>query len=509
MTSVEQEWRRLSVRVVHLGLIRLAMSSVSGYLGVTLRDDPVWPLLAGAAFGLLGAVGDLVRWQTTRFRITADVVEMRTGWIARKHRTVGRDRIRSVDSSARLIPRLLGLRTVHIGSGETESSFKLDALDKAGAESVQRELRADAPVARPGPATTGPAAATGAESDISEMSPTESGSLAEPGDLAEPAEESIARLRRSWIWLNALGAEAPFTLIAMVFTLHWALRPFGVDLFAAIRGLSGHLVLLTVLALLAIPVAFAVRAVSFVVDNWRFELVRSGGTLITRHGLFTTKTVQRSDARTRGIAFAEPLLTRRLGVTTTKLLLTGSAAGEGGGDILPRIRLPEARDLAARILPDGARPLEAPLRRHPRGALVRRIGWSLYTPALLAGALLPFPLPGWVWPLPLLLIPVTVPLAVVAYRSLGHTVHGDYLVVRDGALTRKTVALQNRAVIGWSLEQSLWQRWAGRMTVGVATAAGSRHYVSPDMGADQALALIAEATPHLADAIIDREVSAC
>jgi putative membrane protein len=53
-------------------------------------------------------------------------------------------------------------------------------------------------------------------------------------------------------------------------------------------------------------------------------------------------------------------------------------------------------------------------------------------------------------------------------------------------------------VIGWTVEQSLLQRLGHRMTVGIATAAGDRHYTAPDAGADQALAFISGATPHLA-----------
>ncbi|SDT34925.1 PH domain-containing protein [Actinoplanes derwentensis] len=474
----EESWRRLSVRVVYLGLIRLAISLVTGYFGIAWRDDPVWPLLLGAAGGLLGAIVDLKRWQTTRFRITPERVEMRTGWISRKHRTVARDRIRSVDSSAKFIPRLLGLRTVRIGSGEAESSFELDALDRFNAERVQQELRPGGPLP-----------------ETSEMSPVD--------------EMVITRLRRAWIPLNVFSVGAVFAVAAPLFGLNWMLRSIDVDLLGFGRELFGwnsHSLPVNILLVLlvAYPLGFLAKGAAFVVENWRFELVRTRGALITRRGLFTTTTVQRSDDRTRGIAFAEPLMTRWLRLTRTKLLLTGAAAGEGGGgDILPGIRLGEARDLAAQILPDGARPLEAPLRTHPRGALVRRVGWAIHTPALLAGALLLFPLPGWVWPLPLLLIPVTVPLAVVAYRSLGHTVQDDYLVVREGALTRDTVALQNRAVLGWSLEQSIFQRWAGRMTVGIATAAGSRHYQAHDVSVDQALTLITEATPALAAAIRD------
>jgi putative membrane protein len=151
--------------------------------------------------------------------------------------------------------------------------------------------------------------------------------------------------------------------------------------------------------------------------------------------------------------------------------------------------------------------MAATLLRHPRGALVRRLGWATYGPGLGSLVLLLFvlsgALPGWVWPLPLALLPLTVPLAVVAYRSLGHAWAEPYLVVRRGALSRRTVALQERAVIGWTLRQSIPQRWGGRLTAGVSTAAGERHYEVPDAGVDQALALIAAATPLLASRFID------
>lgn len=92
---------------------------------------------------------------------------------------------------------------------------------------------------------------------------------------------------------------------------------------------------------------------------------------------------------------------------------------------------------------------------------------------------------------------------MVAYRSLGHAWAEPYLVVRSGALNRRTVALQERAVIGWTVRQSMLQRWGNRMTAGVATAAGERHYEVPDAGVDQALAFVTAATPLLASRFID------
>ncbi|GAA0492046.1 hypothetical protein Ade02nite_21780 [Paractinoplanes deccanensis] len=483
----EGAWRRLSVRVVHLDLVRVALSCVPGYLGaVVLNDDgPVWALVAGSAAGVLGALTDLLRWMTTRYRIGPDRVEMRSGWAARRHRTVARDRIRSVDSSAKALQRLFRLRVVHVGSGEHDSSFKLNALDRRHAALLERELLSGA---------------------------------AAPEPEEAPAETVIARLRWQWVPLNIVTIWAVFLVAGPLFSLYWLLRPFGVDLLGVARGLAdwgslGVVGSVLLCAAVGYPIGVAAAAGAFLLENWGFELVRAGTppatALVSRRGLLGTRTVQRDDRRLRGLAFREPLAWRWLGLAETKVVTTGlSQVGDAGsGALLPRLRLGEAREVAARVLADGHRPLEAPLRRHPRGALVRRLGWAAYGPALLAGLLLLFTLsgalPGWVWPLPLTVMPVTLPMAVVAYRSLGHTTAGPYLVVRGGALHRETVTLRRGAVIGWTFEQSILQRWGGRMTVGIPTAAGDRFYRAPDAGTEQALSLAREATPELAAQFIE------
>jgi putative membrane protein len=486
-TADDTAWQRLDIRVVYQGLARVALSLPAGILGITIGDDPIWPLVAGSVFGVLGALGTLSTWRTTRFRITGRQVEMHTGWLARKHRIVARERIRTVDVSARLLQRVLGLRTVHVGSGEADASFDLNGLASEQAERLRRDLMPGARTVAADPA----------------------GETVEAAEQPQPGPETVlARLRPRWVPLNVIGLWSVFAVLGPVFALHWLLRPFGVDLLAAAHGLidgPSPVWTIVVALLVAYPIGIALQTVTFVMENWNFTLLRTGTgadtALVTRRGLLTTRTVQRADRRVRGIAFDEPLLWRWLRLTRTKVLSTGlRALGEASaGDVLPRLRLGEARDLAARILPDGARPLEAELRRHPRGALVRRIGWALYGPALLSGVLLLFTvsgaLPGRWWLLPLALVPVTVPLAVVAYRSLGHITTGDYLVIRTGALHRRTVALQKRAVIGWTIRQSLLQRWGGRMTVEIPTAAGSRHYEAPDMSTGQALTFVTEAAP--------------
>ncbi len=475
-------WRRLSARVVAVDVLRLAMSAVPGYLGIVVFNDdgPVWPLVIASAIGVLSALSDFRRWVTTRYRVTADRVEMRSGLLVRRHRSVPRDRIRSVDSSARPVQRLLAVRVVHIGSGEPGTSFTLDALDRRSADLLRQELTAPAP---------------------------------DPGSAAAPAV--IARWDRRWILYNAFRFWAPLSVAGPLFGAYWFLRPFDVDLLQAARGVIDFGALGTAgTVALGLAVSYPLGAVavglSFALEHWRFELSRTGTppatALVTRRGLFSTRTVQRDDQRIRGLAFAEPLAVRWLRLTETRVLTTG--LGRFGSEapaaaVLPRMPLPAARALAPAILPDGARPLETPLLRHPRGALTRRLLMAVGWPGLAAAALLVLSRTGavpagWWWWLPLAVIPLTLIWAVAAYRALGHALSGPYLVVRSGGLHRTTVALQSRAVIGWTVEQSLLQRRGHRMTVGIATAAGDRHYTAPDAGTDQALALVSGATPHLA-----------
>src|SRR5699024_4251973 len=66
----------------------------------------LWPLIALAGFGLLGAFMDAIRWLVTRYRVTPAYVELKTGVVFRRHRSIQRDRIRSIDIEAKLRHRL-------------------------------------------------------------------------------------------------------------------------------------------------------------------------------------------------------------------------------------------------------------------------------------------------------------------------------------------------------------------------------------------------------------------
>ena len=98
-------WLRLDGRMIAVDLAQTVLSLsptavAVGVFGVDASWGSLWPLLVAGAFGVLGAVRNALRWAFTRYRVTDEYVERRTGIFVRRYRSVRRDRIRSVDTTA-------------------------------------------------------------------------------------------------------------------------------------------------------------------------------------------------------------------------------------------------------------------------------------------------------------------------------------------------------------------------------------------------------------------------
>jgi len=140
-------------------------------------------------------------------------------------------------------------------------------------------------------------------------------------------------------------------------------------------------------------------------------------------------------------------------------------------------------------------------------ALRRRLVRAAVPVLAASGALWLVPAPAWVAWATLGLLPLTVLLALDAYRNLGHAVTNRYLVARHGAGVRDTVALQRCGVIGWTVSQSLFQRRAGLVTVTATTAAGSGGYRVIDVATAEGLAVAEQVVPGLLEPFLQRDMS--
>jgi putative membrane protein len=456
--------------------------SVGTSVGTTLA----WVLPAFVLVVAAGAVSGEWMWRVTSYHVDAERLHVHTGVVFRKRLALRRERIRSVDLTADPVLRVFGTVTVRVGTGEhagAEGTVTLWPLRRASAEALRATLLAHA--ARPA-GVDGPDAGDG----------------------------SLARFDRRWIRFAplsfltpALGAAAAggtlqvaewFGLQDRVLGTVWSWFGLGPVVLVAL-ALTAGLFLVGGLAALAI----------WVETWWNHTLDRQAdGTLHVRRGLLTTRSISLEESRLRGLEVVEPLAARLAGGARVDAVATGLARGEEdkteSRTLLPVVPKELADQVAAKVLREPTTPpTAAALTRHPLAARERRLRWALAavlgieTVVLVLGALLTPVLLHVAWISALVLLPVAGMLAHDAYRALGHTLVGDYLVARSGTVRRATVALQRRGIVGWTVRRSWFQRRAGLVTVIATTAAGSGAYAVRDAAEADGLALADAAVPDL------------
>jgi putative membrane protein len=505
-------WQRLDQRVIWVdvaqSLLSLTPAAIATWVvGIDPTWGAMWPFVLVAAFGVIGAARDALRWAFTRYRVTDEYVERRTGIVVRRYRSVRRDRIRSIDVTARLRHRLAGLRVVLIGAGQQltagESALTLDALNRHDAAALRQALLSRAS-STPGARTAPP--------DGTDRSDVPAG----PTGADRPAEQVIARFRPSWVVHNVVGVWSMVAAAGLLWGGYWFLAMFGLDPETWIQqhldpGEVGWPATIGITLGAVLVVGAVARAVGFFSTHWRFELARVPGDgstqLRTRQGLLTTREVNRDDRRLRGVHVSEPVLWRWLGVADTDVITTGLSIWSGSTSILPRGPLTVARRVAGEVLGMTPGPFSHELLPHPRAALRRRLWWATVVAGAVTGTLwwlssngaLPITALWWgaaSWV-------VALAGAVVAYRCLGHAIIGHHLVVRSGLMSRATTVLRRDAVSTIAVRESILQRRLGLRTVSAMTAAGWGVYEAPDLAADEALAFAAEAAPGLLEPFLE------
>lgn len=504
-----QPWQRLSIRMIWVDLAQTVLSAVPAVvaiwvIGIPASTGQMWPLIGLAVVGLLGAITDALRWVFTRYRITGTHVELKTGVFLRVHRSIQRDRIRSVDTEAKLRHRLAGLRVVNIGAGqqtaEGDSAVALDALTAFDAQALQNRLLS--------PSESLSESQTSAEHDRTGREST--AVLTRSPDQPSTA---LARFQPRWVIHNMMSIWAYVLALGLGWGAFWLLGSFGVDITGFVTGLldweSIGWVTTVAIALLAVTVVGAIgMGVTYFTEYWNFQLARvrgpEGTLLRTRQGLFTTREVNRDENRVRGVQISEPLLWRWMGTADTSVITTGLNmwSMSAPATILPRGPVTVGRQVAAQVLGTEA-PVAATLAPHPRAALRRRLWWAtaftlavgLVVTWLAATGVLPY---TTIWAAAALW-PISLSAAYVAYRALGHAIVGPYLVTRSGLAARATTILQRSAVSTIVIRESLLQRRLGLQSVSTMTAAGYGGYDTPDIDKNVSIAFAVQAAPGILD----------
>ena len=437
-------------------------------------DGPGVVVALVAAVTALSLLFAALTWWRTTYADTPSAVVVTRGLLARSVRTVPNDRIRGVEVEAPALHRLLGLVRVRVdaaaGTGPGgEEEVVVDGLPRAEGDRLRVSVLTHRRSAQPVPDGADPTA------------------LPE-----EPPEQELARFDPRWLLYAPLVAGYLAVPLAAVGALSRLLQELPRDLRPDLDGpeLTGGVVAVGAVAALVLLAAGAVLGAAVV--NWGFRLVRRGGSLVAVRGLLTRRHTELEIDRVRGGTLAEGLGMRLARAARVNALVTGLGADNRRGQLFPLGPRTEAVRLLGLLVDD-----PGPLTAHPpaarRRAVVRGVVGGLVVAA--AG--------GWLyaatgfWGLlaaGAVLTVLGVPMGLGRYAALGHAAGPRSFSVRSGLLVREQAVLQRRAVVGWQVQQTLFQRRAGLATVTACVGAGAGGYAAVDMAAADVAAFTAAAS---------------
>ena len=479
-------WHRLSAKMLAVHPVQEVIRFLPVLIGVLFigrnGHGQIWSLVGlGVAI-----VSGLLRWFATTYQVTPTHVRVRRGLLNRRELSVPRDRVRTVDLTARPLQRVLGLSRVVIGTGRSDrqdEGVTLDALATAQAARLREELMRRSPVVE-----------------------------------ARPAGSELARLVPTWIRFGPFTLSGIATIGVVVGSLANIVNETRLDPaeFGLLHSVIGHLTSVPVavavleITVFAVVLVAVLSSVAYVLAFWNFRLVRNDATLHVTRGLLTTRSTTIETRRLRGAEISEPLLLRAVGGARCQAITTGlrgRGAEHGGSVLLPPAPIGEARRVAGEVIGESM-PTTTELVHHGPFARRRRHTRAFLFAAAVTGALAALGwLAGWSswpWETALALFPIGALLAEDRYRNLGHALAGRRLVFQHGSLLRRRYMVSAEGVIGWVIRRSFLQRRAGLMSLTATTAAGRQHYTSADMPTAAAVGLADEAVPGLLEPFLVR-----
>ena len=112
------QWRRLNARMLLVHPIETLVRLLPALLVVLIArsgsdSDERWELIALPVIVAFG----VMRWVTTRYRIVDRQIELQRGLLNKQTTTARLDKVRTVDLTAKLHHRVLGLVKVEISTG--------------------------------------------------------------------------------------------------------------------------------------------------------------------------------------------------------------------------------------------------------------------------------------------------------------------------------------------------------------------------------------------------------
>ncbi len=299
-------------------------------------------LLAAVGVLLLLVAGFYFSWRLHTFRITDEVVEVRSGILFRTNRKARLDRIQGINIGRPFVPRLFGAAKLEISVAGNDASVPLAYLRGRDADALRRDILLLASGAQRAGADPAAAAASG----IGGMLDERVSELLAPEldvDLAEPT--SIVRMNPGRLIGSTVLSDTTLVLVAMLVAI------------AVTSITTGELFLL--FAMFPGMIGIAGFLVARITRSLRYSIAATPDGVRVGFGLLSTTNETLPPGRIHSVKVSQPLLWRPAGwwqiaVNRASRSSQGGAAGQQQTTILPVGNLDDVRAVLRLLLPEVA-----------------------------------------------------------------------------------------------------------------------------------------------------------
>ncbi|TQO20288.1 putative membrane protein [Rhodoglobus vestalii] len=324
---------------------------------------------------ILSVLGFYFSWRMHTFRITDELVEVRSGILFRTNRRGRLDRIQGINISRPLFARLFGAAKLEVNVAGQDANVELSYLGSRGADDLRRAIlqlasgtRADA------------AATTSEQHDGGLIEQRVNEFLAPELDPDTAPPESIVRIRIPRLIGSLVLSEA--TIVAI-------LAAIGIIVTIVVTGEFGWL-----LALLPGALGLGGYLASRLTKSLRYSIASTSDGIRVGYGLLSTTNETLPPGRIHAVEVSQPLLWRRAGWWEIKINTASQASSASAatakttllpvGDlidvhrvlhlILPSLAADESRELLEAGLAAGAHD-DAYVTSPKRAAILRWFSW--------------------------------------------------------------------------------------------------------------------------------------
>jgi putative membrane protein len=302
-----------------------------------LENELLWLVLLAVLGGLLLTIAVFwLSWRMHTFRITDELVEVRSGILFRTQRRGRLDRIQGINIVRPFLARLFGAARLEVNVAGQDANVTLAYLGSAAADGLRRDIlhlasgtRAEAP--------TGDRAASGSviERRVSEL-------LAPELDPDAAPPESVVQLHPGRLIGSIALSAMPALLVAIALIV-------GVSL-GLVR--SGYLLF----SLVPVIIGFGGYYLSRITKSLRYSIAATPDGVRVGHGLLTTSNETLPPGRIHAVQVSQPLVWRPFGWWEIKINRAShsqaqGAAGQANTTILPVGNLDDVRKVLDLVLP--------------------------------------------------------------------------------------------------------------------------------------------------------------